>query len=75
MRTQLAGIVVVVVLGSACAHVAPAVPRFVAVYEQRSASCTIHVMRDTRSTACFIAFRCWRQPVTVVAVEPTVCVP
>lgn len=58
-----------------CASVAPPVPRFVAVYEQRTTFCQIHVVRDTRTTACFVVFKCSRQPVQALAVAPDLCVP
>jgi hypothetical protein len=51
------------------------VPRFVTVFEQRTATCRMQVVRDTRSAACFVTFRCDRQPVVVVTVGPDVCVP
>jgi hypothetical protein len=60
---------------TACAHVAPPTPRFVAVFEQRSSYCTIHVVRDTRTQACFVTFQCRRQPVQAIAVDEKVCVP
>jgi hypothetical protein len=66
---------VLVSLVAACASVAPSRPRFVAVFEQRSEFCRIQILQDTRSSACFIAFRCSRQPVSVLAVDGTVCVP
>jgi hypothetical protein len=68
-------VLVVAASGGGCASVAPPVPRFVAVYEQQTAFCTIHVVRDTRSAACFITFRCGHQPVVALAVAPEVCVP
>jgi hypothetical protein len=59
----------------ACASVAPPRPRFVAVFEQRTPMCRIQVLLDTRTGGCYVAFRCARQPVTVLAVEEKVCVP
>jgi hypothetical protein len=59
----------------ACASIAPPRPRFVAVFEQRTNFCRIQVTQDTRSLACFVVFRCGRQPVTVLQVEEEVCVP
>ena len=66
---------VVIALGPACASVAPPQPRFVAVFEQRSEYCNIHVVQDTRTLACFVTFQCGRQPVQALAVEAKVCVP
>jgi len=71
-RLILIGVVVWV---TGCASIAPAVPRFVAIYEQRSPYCRIEVVRDTRTTACFVVFKCSRQPVQAIAVPPDVCVP
>jgi hypothetical protein len=70
-------LLLVVALGSlfACASVAPPKPRFVAVFEQRSPLCRIQVLLDTRTSGCWIAFRCSRQPITVLAVDDKVCVP
>jgi len=58
-----------------CATLAPATPRFVVVYQQRNEACLVEVVRDTRSTACFVAVRCGRRALSFVAVEPEVCVP
>jgi hypothetical protein len=66
---------VAIALVPACASVAPPHPRFVALFEQRSDYCTIHVVQDTRSLACFVTFQCGRQPVQALAVEARVCVP
>lgn len=60
---------------TACASIAPPTPRFVAVFEQRTAFCRIQVMQDTRSSVCFIAFRCGRHPVQVLEVGEEVCIP
>jgi len=65
----------VALLAGGCASIAPAVPRFVAVYEQRSEYCRIEVVRDTRTTACFVVFKCSRQPVQAIAVASEVCIP
>jgi len=62
-------------LAGGCASIAPPVPRFVAVYEQRSPYCSLQVIRDTRTTACFVTFKCGRQPVQALAVAPELCVP
>ena len=59
---------------SGCASLAPPKPRFVTVFEQREDFCRIHVVQDTRTQACFIAFRCGWQP-TVLQVEDDLCVP
>jgi hypothetical protein len=58
-----------------CATVAPATPRFVVVYAQRNEACVIEVVRDTRSTACFVAVRCGRRSIQFVHADPEVCVP
>lgn len=68
-------VVVVAAWASACASVAPPVPRFVTVYEQKSTYCRIAVVRDTRSTACFVVFKCSRQPVSALPVAAELCVP
>lgn len=60
---------------SGCASVAPARPRFVAIFEQRTDFCRIQVTQDTRSAACFVVFNCGRQPITVLQVDEDVCVP
>lgn len=73
-RRRLLILVGVLALGG-CASVAPPVPRFVAVYGQKSTYCQIEVVRDTRTTACFVVFKCSRQPVQALAVAPEVCVP
>lgn len=75
MRGALSIIGFLVLAASACASITPAVPRFVAVYEQRSTFCRIQVIHDTRSTACFVAARCGHHPVQFVPVAPEVCVP
>ena len=62
-------------LATGCATIAPPAPRFVAVFEQRSEFCRVQVIRDTRSSACFVTFRCSRQPVAVLEVNEDVCVP
>jgi hypothetical protein len=74
-RRLLVGAVLALLPLAGCAHIAPPQPRFVAVFEQRSPFCRIQVLHDTRSAACFVAFRCARQPVSVVKVDPEVCVP
>jgi uncharacterized protein YceK len=71
----LALAIVVGVVVSGCASIAPPVPRFVAVYGQKSTYCQIEVVRDTRTAACFVVFKCHRQPVQALAVAPDVCVP
>lgn len=58
-----------------CASLAPAPSRFLVVYEQRTAACRIQVLKDARSAACFVAFRCGRQPIAVVAAPVETCVP
>jgi hypothetical protein len=73
VRKSLALLAVVAL--DACASIAPPVPRFVAVYGQKSTYCQIEVVRDTRTTACFVVFKCSRQPVQAIAVAPDVCVP
>jgi hypothetical protein len=73
MRRRLA--VVALLLVSGCASIAPPVPRFVSVYEQQSTYCRISVVRDTRTTACFVVFKCSRQPVQALIVAPELCVP
>jgi hypothetical protein len=65
----------VAVLAGGCASIAPPVPRFVAIYEQRSEYCRIEVVRDTRSSSCFVVFKCSRQPVQAIAVASEVCIP
>lgn len=67
--------VLVLIPLSACATIAPPRPRFVAVHEQRTDFCRIQVIQDTRTGACFVVFRCGRQPVQVVPVGDEVCVP
>jgi len=74
-RGLLLPLVAFVVSIAACASVAPGRPRFVAVFEQQSKLCRIQILQDTRSLACFIAFRCGRQPVTVLLVDDGMCVP
>jgi hypothetical protein len=61
--------------GGGCATLAPATPRFVVVYSQRNDQCLIEVVRDVRSTACFVAVRCGRRSFSFVSVAPEVCVP
>jgi hypothetical protein len=58
-----------------CTKPVPAVPRFVDVFEQRTGACRVLVIRDTRSAACFAMFRCFRQPMTVIAVDAATCIP
>lgn len=72
---KLLVVVGALLVGASCASIVPAQPRFVAVYEQRMAYCRIQVIRDTRTSACFIAFKCSRQPVAVVPSAPETCVP
>jgi len=72
-RLVLTGVVACLLEG--CASIAPPVPRFVAVYGQKSTYCQIEVVRDTRTTACFVVFKCSRQPVQALVVAPDVCVP
>ena len=59
----------------ACASISPASPRFVSIFDQRNDFCRIQVIKDTRSAGCYVAFRCARQPVVVLAADPAVCVP
>lgn len=66
---------VAILCSAGCASMAPPRPRFVAVFEQRAEFCRIQVLKDTRTAVCFVAFRCGRQPVTVILVDDTVCVP
>jgi hypothetical protein len=69
-------LVVVAIAASACATgAAPLSPRFVTVFEQRTAVCEIDVVRDLRSTACFVGFRCGRHAAQMIAVAPDVCIP
>jgi len=72
--TKLCALIAVVWAGG-CASIAPAVPRFVTVYEQATGYCRIHIVRDTRTTACFVTFKCAHQPVVALAAAPDVCVP
>jgi hypothetical protein len=58
-----------------CATLAPDVPRFVLVHDQRTAACRVQLIRDTRSAACFAAFACARQPIVVLEVDAGVCKP
>jgi hypothetical protein len=74
-RARAAALVLLLPVATACAHVAPPRPRFVTVFEQRSSYCTIHVVQDTRTQACYITFQCRRQAVQALVVDPTVCVP
>lgn len=60
---------------SGCATLSPAAPRFLLVSDQRTAFCRIQVIQDTRTDSCFVGFRCARQPITVLEVDPAVCVP
>jgi hypothetical protein len=71
----LLAVVIVAIPLAACATIAPPRPRFVAVFEQRSEWCRIQIIQDSRSLACFVAFRCGRQPVSVLPAEDAVCVP
>ena len=64
-----------IVVTSGCAAVAPKPPRFVVLYDQREQTCRIQVVRDTRSSACWVAFLCGRHAPVVVAVGADVCVP
>lgn len=71
-------VVLFALLTSGCAAtlVAPqASQRFVAIYDQQYLFCRIQVIRDTRSTACFVAFQCERGTFDIVQVPPEVCVP
>jgi hypothetical protein len=69
-------LVVVALIASGCATVAaPSAPRFVTVFEQRTSVCQIEVVRDLRSSACFVGFRCGRRALQMIAVAPEVCIP
>lgn len=60
---------------AACASIAPPKPRFIAIFEQRSEWCRIQIIQDTRTSTCFVAFRCGRHPVSVLEMDAAVCVP
>ena len=56
-----------------CAHLSPVAPRFVMVFEQKTAMCRIQVVHDRYSGSCWVGFRCLRQPFVVIAADPQVC--
>jgi hypothetical protein len=66
---------VLTIAASSCHAVAPVTPRFIILYEQQHLSCRVAVMRDTRSSACFLWAQCGRQPPLLLSVAPEVCVP
>jgi hypothetical protein len=67
-------LLVCVLMSCGCSTLSPAAPRFVRVSDQRTEGCRIQVVKDTRSSACFIGFHCGRQLV-VLATTSEVCVP
>lgn len=69
-----AGLLLAAALLSGCA-LAPVVPRFVVLYQQRTGGCRVQVLHDTRSGACFVGFACGRQAYVVVPAEAAVCIP
>lgn len=60
---------------ASCATLAPHPTRFVTVYEERSGTCRIQIVRDTRTDACYVAFQCNRWPVMVLPGNNDECVP
>ena len=75
MERGLALALAVLAATAACATLARPRPRFVLLVDERTATCRIQVVQDTRSLACFVGFRCGRQPIVIVNADPAVCVP
>jgi len=70
---RIAGVILVGMLAGGCTTLSPLVPRFVLVFEQRHENCRVQIVRDTKTQACFAAWRCVRQPIVVLLVDISVC--
>jgi hypothetical protein len=58
----------------ACATAGPFAPRFTVIYQQNFERCRLEVLRDGRSSGCFLFLRCGREW-RLVTIESAACVP
>ena len=68
------GLAVLVLCSSACASAGPFASRLTVVYEQDFQRCRFQIVRDTRSSACFLFVRCGREW-RLVPTDAAACVP